>query len=48
MKSNVLRRGTGSYTVLPGLIDCHAHLVGAESTANVAEPCSILLPTMSS
>lgn len=26
------------YTVLPGLIDCHAHLVGAESTANVAEP----------
>jgi len=26
------------YTVLPGLIDCHAHLVGPESTANVAEP----------
>lgn len=26
------------YTVLPGLIDCHSHLVGAESTANVAEP----------
>jgi len=27
-----------NYTVLPGLIDCHAHLVGPESTANVAEP----------
>lgn len=26
------------HTVLPGLIDCHAHLVGPASTANVAEP----------
>src|SRR5206468_10428101 len=26
------------YTVTPGLIDCHTHLIGADESANAADP----------